>query len=314
MYQYVVRRLGFSLVVVFLVLLLTFLLVNAMPGDVIESRLSGSGLTQEQIADYKRQAGLDRPLYVQFVSWLGDLARGDMGKSFFTGQSVAADLKDRLPATLQLGLFALIVGMIIAIPLGTVSAVWPGTPIDYASRLLAIVGLAIPNFFLALVAILVASRWFGYFPPLGFSMIWEDPMRNLEKLWMPVLVLSVQQSAGVARMIRSSLLEVLRSDYIRTARSKGLAERTTIFRHAFRNAMIPVITIMGLQASAVIGGAVIIEILFGIPGMGDMIVNSVVRRDFVPLQGAVLVFALVLVMVNLLVDLSYTWLDPRISY
>lgn len=314
MQQYILQRLTFSVLVVLLVLLLVFLLVNAMPGDVIESRLAGTGLTNEQIAAYKDEVGLNEPLYKQFFVWLWDVGHGDFGESLYTGEPVGSALKDRLPATLEVGALALLFGMVLAIPLGVVSAVWQGSPSDYTARFLAIVGLAIPEFVLALVAILVASKWFGYFPPLGFSLPWDDPMRNLEKIWLPVLVLGVRQSSAVARMIRSSLIEVLRSDYIRTARAKGLAERLVVLRHAFRNALIPVVTIIGLQASAVIGGVVIIEILFGIPGMGQYIVDAVLRRDFVPLQGAVLVFALVLVLINLLVDLSYTWLDPRITY
>ena len=314
MQQYIVRRLFFSLFVVFVVLVLVFLLVHAAPNDVIDKRLAGSGLTQEDIEAYKTEIGLNKPLYEQFWYWLADLARGDLGESLYTEQSISEDLQARLPPTLQLGALALLLGTVIAVPLGTVSALWPNSIVDYVSRILAIVGLAIPEFFLALVAILLFSKWFGYFPPLGYSLPWDDLSHNFQKVWLPVLILGVRQSSPVARMLRSSLIEVLRSDYIRTARAKGLAERLVVLRHAFRNALIPVITILGLQASAVIGGVVIIEVLFGIPGMGQMIVEAVLRSDFVALQGAVLVFALVLVSVNLLVDLSYSYLDPRISF
>lgn len=314
MRQYVIRRLVLSGLVVFFVVLLVFLLVNAMPGDVIDSRLAGTGMTQEQIDAYKDETGLNDPLPVQFFRWLGDLARGDLGGSAFTGRSVASDLRERLLPTIELGVLALLLGFAIAVPLGTISAVKPNSLTDYSARMVAILGLAIPEFVLALLAILLLSKWAGYFPPLGFTSPFEDPVKNLQQIWLPVLLLGVRQSAGIARMTRSSLLEVLRSDYVRTARSKGLLERAVVLRHALRNAFVPILTVVALQASAVIGGVVIIEILFSIPGMGQMMVNAVLARDFVPLQSLVLIFSLVLILINLIVDLTYPLIDPRIQY
>ncbi len=312
MQQYILKRLLFSVPVVFFMLVLLFLLVNAMPGDVVDNLLAGSGLTADEIALYKHDVGLDRPVHERFLRWLGGLFQGDLGKSIFTGRSVKDELIQRAPATIELGLLALALSMVIAIPLGIISAIRPNTPVDYVSRFVAIFGLSVPEFIIGVMAILLVSKYLGFFPTVGYVAPWDDPVENLNRLWMPVLILGFRQSAAVARMLRSSLLEVLHSDYIRTAWSKGLKERVIVIRHAVRNAMIPVVTIIGLQARAVIGGVVILEVLFSIPGMGSLLVESVFRRDLVPVQTVVLIFALVVVAVNLLVDISYSWLDPRI--
>jgi peptide/nickel transport system permease protein len=314
MQRYILQRLILSIPVIFLVVLLVFLLVHALPGDVVESRVAGSGLTREQIEAYRRDLGLDRPLHEQFLEWLGGLGRGDLGTSLFTGRSVRDDLAERAPATIELGILALILAMLIAVPLGVISAIRPNSSADYVARVTAILGLAIPDFFLGVLAILVLSRWLGFFPRIGYVSLFDDPVENLRRMWLPVLIVGVRQSAAIARMVRSSLLEILRSDYIRTAWAKGLRERTVVVRHAVKNALIPVITILGLQVSAIIGGVVIIETLFTIPGMGEMMVLAAFRRDLVPLQAIVLIFALIVVVVNLIVDISYSWLDPRIRY
>jgi peptide/nickel transport system permease protein len=314
MRQYIIQRLLLLVPVVLIVVIGVFLLVNALPGDVIDSRLSGSGLTRAQIQQAKVEAGLTKPPVERFGSWLGNVLRGNLGKSLYTGQSVASEIRERAPATLEVGFLALLVGMVIAIPLGTLSAIRPHTPLDYAARLTSILGLAIPDFFLAVVAILALSRWFGYFPPVGYTAFADDPQKNLNQIWLPVLVLGFSQSAGMARIMRSTMLDILRTDYIRTSWAKGLRERTIVRRHAVRNALIPVITILGLQVGGVIGGVIILETLFNIPGMGSMLVNAVFRRDLIPLQSLVLLFALVVMLVNLGVDLSYAWLDPRIRY
>ena len=314
MHKYILQRILLNVPVIFLVVLLTFLMVQGMPGDVIETRLAGSGLTPEQIDVFREEAGLNRPLPVQFVTWLGDIVRGDLGESLFTGRSVTDELKTRLWPSLEIGSLALLVAVAIAIPLGTISAVWMNTPIDYAARLFAILGLAIPEFFLAVVVILVLSTQLDYFPPLGFRQIWEDPWLNIQQVWMPAVVVGIARAAALARIMRSSLLEVLHADYIRTARAKGLSERKVITRHAMRTSLIPFVTILGLQVGALIGGLVVVETIFNIPGMGQYIIRSVLARDFIPLQALVLLIALTLVTVNLVVDLSYGWFDPRIRY
>lgn len=314
MRQYIVQRLLLLVPVVLIVVVAVFLLVNALPGDVVDSRLNGTGLTRAQIHQYKVDVGLTKPLYARFGSWFGNVLRGDLGKSLYSGQSVTSDIRQRAPATFEVGILALLLGMAIAVPLGTLSAIRPHSPLDYAARLTSILGLAIPDFFLAVVAILALSRWFGYFPPVGYTPFADDPQKNLNQIWLPVLVLGFTQSAGMARILRSTMLDILRTDYIRTSWAKGLRERTIVRRHAVRNALIPVLTILGLQVGGVIGGVIILETLFNIPGMGSMLVNAVFRRDLIPLQSMVLLFAVVIMVVNLAVDLSYAWLDPRIRY
>jgi peptide/nickel transport system permease protein len=311
--QYIISRISLSIPVLLLVLIGTFLLVNAIPGDVIENRFAGSSVSKEQVEEFKKEAGLDRPMYEQFGRWLANVFQGDLGTSLFTGRSVTDELSDRALPTIEIGVLALVLGIVIAIPLGTLSALLPNSPVDYLARFLTIIGLAIPDFVLAVVVILIASKYWGYFPPIGFTTPLKDLSTNVEQIWMPVLVIGVRQSAGVARLTRSTLLEVLRSDYIRTARAKGLGQQVVVIRHALRNSLIPVITIIGLQASGVIGGVVIIESLFNIPGMGSYLVQSVQLQDLLPMQSLVLIFASTLILVNLLVDISYSWLDPRIT-
>ena len=314
MHTYALQRLLLNAPVVLMVVLLTFLMINGMPGDAIESRLAGSGLTQAQIEEFRDDAGLNRPLHIQFFSWLGDLVRGDLGESLFTGAPVKNELSTRLLPSVEIGLLALVLSVIIAVPLGTISAVFQNTPIDYAARLIAILGLAVPEFFLGVTMVLIASKMFGYFPPIGYARPHEDLVLNLQQVWMPVVVVGIGRAAALSRIMRSSLLEVLRADYIRTARAKGLPERRVLIRHALRTSLIPFVTILGLQVATIMGGLVVAETVFNVPGMGQYIVQSVLSRDFVPLQITVLLIALSLVTVNLIVDLSYGLLDPRIRY
>ena len=292
--------------------LILFLLVNALPGDLVERQLAGSGLSYEQIDEVRHEYGLDRPILVQYFSWLGNLAQGDLGESLLTGRSLKDSIAQRAPASIQLGITGIILAMLIAFPLGVISAIRPNTALDYLARFWAVLGLAVPNFVVAIMLILIFSKYFGYFPGPGYIEPWDDPVQSMEKMWMPVLVIGTAQSASIARMIRSTLLDVLHSDYIRTAWSKGLRERVVVTRHAIKNSLIPVVTIIGLQASSIIGGIVIIETIFTIPGMGQFLVSSVTSRDLVPMQTVVLIFATSVVLLNLLVDISYSWFDPRI--
>jgi peptide/nickel transport system permease protein len=312
MRNYILRRLIWAIPTLFLMTLILFLLVNWLPGDVVEGQLAGSGLPREEIDAYKHELGLDRSVLVQYFDWLGGVFTLDFGESVLSKRSVVAELEQRAPATLHLGILGLALAMLIAIPLGTISAIRPNSPIDYIARFFAIGGLSVPNFVVGVLLILLTSKYLGYFPGVGFVRIWDDPIKSLELMWMPVLVMGLVGSAPVARMIRSTLLEVLHSDYIRTAWAKGLRERAVVTRHAIKNSLIPVITIIGLQARTIIGGLVIIEVLFTIPGMGQLLVTSVGTRDLVPLQSVVLIFAATTIVINLLVDISYSWLDPRI--
>ncbi len=306
------RRLLWAIPTLILMTLILFLLVNWLPGDIVERQLAGSGLSYEGIQEYKAEIGLDRPVLVQYFDWLGGVFTLDFGESVLSKRTVISELEQRAPATLTLGILGLGLALVIALPLGVISAIRPNTFVDYIARFLAIMGLSVPNFVVGVVLILVISKYFGYFPGVGFVRPWDDPMKSLELMWMPVLVIGIVGSAATARMIRSTLLEVLHSDYIRTAWAKGLKERAIVTRHAVKNALIPVVTIIGLQARTIIGGLVIIEVLFTIPGMGQLLVISVTTRDLVPMQSVVLIFAISTILINLIVDVSYSWLDPRI--
>ena len=312
MRNYILRRLLWAIPTLFLMTLILFLLVNWLPGDIVTRQLAGSGLSQEAIDDYKTEIGLNRPVLVQYFEWLGGVIRLDFGESILSKRSVVDELEQRAPATLTLGILGLGLAMVIAIPLGVISAIRPNTVVDYIARFLAIIGLSIPNFVVGVVLILFTSKYLGFFPGVGFVRPWDDPIRSLELMWMPVVVIGLVGSAATARMIRSTLLEVLHSDYIRTAWAKGLKERAVVTRHAIKNSLIPVVTIIGLQARTIIGGLVIIEVLFTIPGMGQLLVQSVTSRDLVPMQSVVLIFAISTILINLLLDISYSWLDPRI--
>lgn len=314
MTQYLIRRLLSSIPVLFGVAVSVFFMVHLLPGDVVTARLAEAGVSSDKIAEARAELGLDRPLYEQFFSWLGGILRGDFGDSLWTGRPVLEHVKETIFISAELGFLALAVGVIIAIPMGVISAIRPNSPIDYTARLIAVTGLSVPDFFLGVLTILLLSRYFDYFPPIGIANLIDDPLKNLEQLWLPILLLGFRNSAAIARMTRSTLLEILRSDYIRTAQAKGLRERVIVVRHALKNALIPVVTIMGSQAGAVIAGTVVMEVLFVIPGMGQLTLTSVTRRDFTQLQINVLIISLLVIVVNLLVDISYSWLDPRIRY
>ncbi|MEE9277540.1 MAG: ABC transporter permease [Dehalococcoidia bacterium] len=309
------RRLLSAVLVIFIVSILVFVFVNVLPGgDVIERRLGGSLLTRDEIQAIREEEGLSRSLPTQYWDWVSGVVQGDFGTSDFNQIDVWDELENRIPATLELGGFALILIVIIGVPSGIISAITRNSVTDYASRLWANVGLSVPDFFLGLIALLVLSKYLGWTPPIGYVKPWDDLGKNLEQIWLPALILGVRGAAASARMTRSAMLEVLGADYIRTARAKGLKEHVVVLRHAARNAMIPVVTIIGLQAGFVIAGAIVIEFVFNIPGMGLWLITSVSNRDFVVLQAIVLVFALSVTFANLVVDLSYTWLDPRIRY
>lgn len=315
MQQYILRRLLSSLLVIFIVSILVFFFVNVLPGgDVVERRLGGTTLTRDEIQAIRDEAGLSRPLVTQYADWVSGIFQGDFGTSNFNQVDVWDELENRVPATLELGGLAVVLIVLIGVPSGIISAITRNSITDYVARLWASVGLAIPDFFLGLVALLALSQWLSWTPPIGYAEPWDDLGKNLEQMWLPALILGFRGASASARMTRSAMLEVLGADYIRTARAKGLTERIVVIRHAARNAMIPVITIIGLQAGFIIAGAIVIEFLFNIPGMGLWLTTSVSNRDFVVLQAVVLVFALSITFANLLVDLSYTWLDPRIRY
>ncbi len=315
MLQYTAGRALASVPLLLLVSLLAFSVVRLIPGDAVMLMVAEIGnLSQEQLAQIRAELGVDRPFPQQFLIWLAGVAQGDLGRSIWTGRSVGREILRTLPVTAELALLSITVSLLVAIPIGIVSAVWRNSPFDYSGRLLAMVGLSVPEFALATVALLVLSLHVGWVPSLVYVPLWEEPWRNLGTLAVPSLILGFGLAAVTMRMTRSAMLEVLREDYIRTARSKGLPEVAVIVRHALKNALNPIVTIIGVQARRLIGSTVVIETIFALPGIGRLTIDALLNRDFTQLQGCILVIALAVVLLNLLVDLSYGWLDPRIHY
>ena len=262
----------------------------------------------------REELGLNRPVVVQYLDWMYHAFQGEFGDSRRSGDSVGALVSDRLEVTIQLGILSLIVAVVIALPVGLLAGSRPNTPFDYFGTVFAVVGAAIPNFWLALVLILVFAVNFGWFPALGFTSFREDPLENMRGMLLPAVAIGIAQAAVLARQTRASMVEVLQQDYVRTARSKGLREWTVVFRHGFRNAMIPVITILGLQISSIVSGAIIIESVFSLPGIGKLLVDSIFNRELVTVQALAMMLAVAVALSNLLVDVSYAYIDPRIRY
>ena len=310
---YVLRRLLGIVPVLLLVALGSFLLVHLVPGDPAMVML-GSDATPQQIQMLKTQMGLDRSLPEQFVVWVREVLHGNLGESFFLGRPVTQALLERLPATMQLAVLALLFSLLIGIPAGILAAVRQNTWWDQAVMVTAMGGISIPSFWLGLALILVFSVQFGWLPSGGYTPLWEEFGRGLRTLILPAVSLGFMQAALIARMTRSSMLEVLRQDYVRTATAKGLTRWVVILRHALKNAMIPVITTIGTAFGVLLGGAVIVEIVFTYPGLGRLVVLAVQRRDYPLVQGALLLTSVIYVVVNLAVDLLYGIFDPRITY
>jgi len=315
MRSYVARRIGQGLLVLWLVSFAAFSLVRILPGDAVLMQLDAAAApTPEQLARARQELGLDRPFLEQYRTWMSGVVRGDLGRSLITRRPVTQELVKRISLTSHLAVMSMVIALLIALPIGVLAAVRQDTAADYVGRLIAILGLSLPDFWLATVTITFLAIWFQWIPPIGFAPIWEDPGRNLSQLLIPALIIGARLAAVSMRMTRSSLLEVLRQDYIVTARAKGARERVVIIRHALKNAFIPVVTIIGQQFSVLLGGTVIVEFIFLQPGVGSLLLDAVLLRDYTLIQGAVLFFAVVIVTMNLLVDLSYGWLDPRIRY
>ncbi len=313
MTQYVIRRVLAIIPVLFGISILVFGLVHLIPGDVAQILL-GTQATDEQLATLRRTFGLDRPLPIQYVDWLSHVLVGDFGVSFRTDRPVLPDLVQRFGVTLQLTLVSMLIALVVAIPLGAASAANRGKLSDGLSRIVALLGLSIPNFWLGTLLILFVSLVLHWLPPVGFVSLLDNPWLGIQTLLLPAIALGTAVAAFIMRMVRSSLLEVLSRDYIRTAQAKGLRERTVLYRHALKNAFIPVLTVIGVQIGYLLGGAVIIESIFSLPGMGRFILDSISNRDYSIVQGGVLFIALIFCLVNLSVDLVYGWIDPRIRY
>ena len=315
MWRYVIRRLLQMIPVLLMVTMLVYGLMLAIPGDPARALIGpGESLDAEQLELIRREHNLDKPMIVQYGIWLGRVLTGDLGRSTQNQRPVAAELRTRTAVTLQLGMVAWVFAVLIAVPAGIVSAIYRGKTLDYIANIISIGGVAIPDFWLGIMSILLFGVILGWLPTQGYVDIFADPAEGLRHMILPVFALGITSCALIMRQSRSAMLEVLAQDYVRTARAKGLHAQRVIWIHALRNALLPVVTVFGLQAGRIFAGAVVIETLFGIPGMGQFMVQAVFARDFMSVQGAVLVMALAVLIANLVTDLVYAWLDPRIRY
>jgi peptide/nickel transport system permease protein len=315
--KYLLRRGLFALSTVIGVSLIVFVVLRILPGDPLVALLGVEGHAKMTPADrviIMKDLGLSDSLPVQYVRWLRDIATGQLGKSFFRGDTVRDLILHRGPLSAEIAIVALIISWLVGLPVGILSAVRPNGWADAVTRFLSILFIAIPGFWLSMLLVLALLFWFGYKAPILVVHLWENPWQNLQIIIGPAIVLGLAQGAYIARMSRSCLLEVIREDYVRTARAKGAVERAVVLRHALPNALLPVITISGVLLGFVLGGSVAVEQAFGVPGLGRALVTAIIERDIIVVQNLVLLYALIFVVVNALVDLSYAWLDPRIRY
>jgi peptide/nickel transport system permease protein len=315
--KYLLRRGVFALGTLIGVSLVIFVVLRILPGDPLVAILGEEGyakLTPPARAQMMKDLGFSDPLPVQYVRWMGDIATGRLGKSFFRGDTVADLILRRGPISAEIGILALILSWLVGLPIGILSATRPNGWADAIARSLSVLFIAVPGFWLGMLTVLALLFWFNYKAPIVIVQLWENPWQNFQLVLGPAMVLGLAQGAYIARMSRSCLLEVIREDYVRTARAKGAVEGAIVLRHALPNALLPVITISGVLLGFVLGGSVAVEQAFGVPGLGRALVTAVVERDIIVVQNLVLLYGLIFVAVNILVDLSYAWLDPRIRY
>lgn len=316
MQRYIVRRLLLSLPALFGVSVIIFVSLRVLPGDPAIMVLVGPGgtgsINPEELARLRRELGTDRPILEQYGKWIGDVARLELGKSLKSNRPVAAEIGPRLRTTMELALMTILVSLLIAIPSGVISAVRQDTWVDYAVRVVTVAGVAVPPFWTGILLVIGLVNLFNWMPPLGFKSIFQNPVVGLQQIIWPALALAYFQAAAISRMTRSCMLEVLRQDYIRTAWSKGLREHVVIYRHALRNSVLPVLTTVGLQFGSLLSGAVVVELVFVLPGLGTSLVESILFRDYPMVQVIILLFSGMYLLVNLVVDLMYGWMDPRI--
>jgi peptide/nickel transport system permease protein len=313
MRKYVIKRILMVLPVLFGISVLVFLMARLIPGDVVAVML-GTNTDPKTAAELRHFLGLDQPMWKQYLEWSWKLLRGDMGVSLRTGRSVAGEIVKQFPATVELATTGMVLSLLVAIPIGTISAVRRNTWLDYSGRIVAILGVATPDFWLGTMLILVFALWLRVLPAAGYAPLLQAPLQSIRYMILPAFSLGTALMAVVMRMTRSTMLEVVRQDYIRTARAKGVAERMIVYKHALRNALIPVVTVIGMQAGYILGGSVIIEQVFARPGIGRLALQAINQRDYPMVQGAVLFITLVFVTINLMVDVVYAYIDPRIHY
>jgi peptide/nickel transport system permease protein len=314
--KYLVKRFLLMLPTLLGVALVTFLLIRVIPGDVVELRYSGDrGAVSQEILDKERaRIGLDQPVWKQFLTWIGGVVRLDFGTSMWTGAPIWDEIKLRFTLSLQVAIMATILSVLLAIPLGVLAALKQDTWVDYAVRIFSIAGLAMPSFWLGIVLILVMLVVFKWLPPMVYTPFWVSPKENLAQLIWPAMAVGYRYSAVATRMTRSAMLEVLREDYIRTARAKGLVQKLILSRHALKNAMLPVMTVVAIEFAFLIGGLVVTEQVFNLNGIGLLFVQAVAHRDYTLLQALVMLVAGMFIFVNFVMDVAYAWIDPRIRY
>jgi len=314
--KYLIKRFLLMLPTLLGVALVTFLLIRVIPGDVVELRYSGDrGAVSQDILDKERaRIGLDKPVWQQFATWMWGVVRLDFGTSMWTGAPIWEEIKLRFALSLQVAIMATIVAVILAIPLGVLAALKQDTWVDYAVRIFSIAGLAMPSFWLGIVLILLMLVVFKWLPPMVYTPFWVNPWQNMLQLIWPALAVGYRYSAVATRMTRSAMLEVLREDYIRTARAKGLMQKLILSRHALKNAMLPVMTVVAIEFAFLIGGLVVTEQVFNLNGIGLLFVQAVAHRDYTLLQALVMLVAGMFIVVNFLMDVAYAWIDPRIRY
>jgi peptide/nickel transport system permease protein len=308
---YLAQRVVQLVPVLLVISTLVFFIFHVIPGDEATARL-GTGADPERAASLRHELGLDRPVYVQYLDWLGKAVRGDLGKSYINEQPVFSLVLEKFPATLELALLGVLLSLLVSVPVGTLAALRRGSWIDQIARTIALVGFCVPRYWLAILLILGLAVRVQWFPPAGFVPFSEDPIDNLRHAALPVLALAATLAAVQMRFLRSSLLDVIAQDYVRTAYAKGLVHRVVVMRHALANALIPFVTVVGLQFAQLLGGLVVVEQIFAWPGIGWLMVQSITQRDVAVVQGAVLLIATGFVLINLLVDVAYAYLDPRI--
>lgn len=320
MTAYIARRLLGLIPILIGISIIVFLIMRMLPGDVAAMILMGgsedatTGASAEAIAQLREQLGLNLPLYQQYLDWVWGLLHLDGGVSLWTQKPVFQEIASRLPLTIELALMGLVLSLVIAIPVGVVSAVRQNTWMDYLFRSVSIVGLAVPSFWLATLLILCMTLWFGWTPPLGYVGLTQDPWLNFQQLFLPALVIGVSNAAVLARMTRSAMLEVLREDYVRTAWAKGLNLRAVLSVHALRNAMLPIMTLASIELGQLLGGTVVMETIFTLPGMGRYLIDAIFHRDYPVVQAIILLMGALFVVINLVVDILYGVVDPRIRY
>ena len=320
MRDYILRRVLLVIPSVFVLTVLVFGMVRLLPGDVVDTiaaQLSGGrgGEIDPALKErIRKDLGLDRPIYIQYFVWISEIVRGDLGASLLTKIDIVEDIKRRFPITFELVIFTLVLMVVWGLSIGIFSAVRQDSWMDYVLRSVAILGLSVPFFWTAVLLLLFGSLWFNWSPPWGVNEFFDDPWLNIQQFFFPAMILAVSQGSQVARMTRATVLEVMRQDYIRTARAKGLVDRAILMRHALKNAMIPVVSLIGINFAFALGGTVVLEQIWGLPGMGQLMLAAIKQRDYPVIQAVILFTGTLVMIINLLVDLSYGWLNPRIRY